>query len=107
MVLTYQGPSGLTQISTVPVKFADISGIDSVNMDVEAAIMFDRATSTATITSATAICSVEAYDVSGRRADTETSLNGNGATVKISGNGVFFICVKDENGKSQTFKIVK
>ncbi len=106
MVLTYQGPSGLVTLTSVPVRFEDISGIGSVEADSANGFSFDRNTSTATVTSEATISSVEVYDISGRQADASVENNGNRATVKIDGKGMFIITVKDADGKQETYKVL-
>ncbi|MDE6338353.1 MAG: hypothetical protein K2K97_01020, partial [Muribaculaceae bacterium] len=107
LILTYQGPSGLVPLgSTMRVKFKNLSGVEDITADSEIGLVYDRCSAEASITSPTEIRSVEAYDITGRRTDTATSLNGNNAFLKLKGSGIGFIKVVNVAGEVKLFKIL-
>lgn len=108
MVLAYNGTGGLTPIANLyNLKFADISGVAEIESNAGFRFSFDRNTSEVTVTGASSLSSIEAFDAEGRKLNCEAAFNGDTATMTLTAAGINIICLKDASGKVETFKIIK
>ncbi|MDE6008237.1 MAG: thiol protease/hemagglutinin PrtT [Muribaculaceae bacterium] len=85
------------------------SGVDEVYMDTDMKIDFNRATGNLTLTSPSAISSVEVYMLNGSKANLQVEVAGNVASADMStlSSGIYVVKMTTEDGKSMTSKVVK
>ena len=85
------------------------SGVDKVYMDTDMKIDFNRATGNLTLTSPSAISSVEVYMLNGSKANLQVEVAGNVASADMStlSSGIYVVKMTTEDGKSMTSKVVK
>ncbi len=108
MVLAYNGTNGLTSLTNIyNVKFGDISGVAEVESDNGFRFTYDRNTSTVTVTNASSIAVIEAFDSAGRRINSEADFNGDTVSMTLPSTGISIVYVKGIDGRVETFKIVK
>ncbi len=107
IVLAFGWSGNLIQIANIPVRFVDPASVGTMENDQKPTLIFDKGTSVAHITSGSPLVDIEVYDISGRKVGGDVAIDGQNASVRLSGKGVHIISVEDAAGRTETFKIFK
>lgn len=106
IIMAYYGIAGLVPVNIIPLKYSDPNaGISSIVSDSGFTVVADRNAGTVTVTAPASLTSVEAYDLTGRRADAGIDCDGNRAVVYLATSGVAIIRAVDADGNVKVTKI--